>query len=53
MEGIGGKYLEECKPVPSSKVSQDVHLQKELWEKTLALLKPWLKDNSLFSKNHY
>lgn len=47
MEGVGGKYLEECTPVISSKISQDIHLQKKLWKRTLLLLKPWLKENNI------
>jgi len=47
MEGIGGKYLEECTPVISSKISRNVYQQKELWEKTVSLLKPWLKEKTL------
>ena len=45
MEGVGGKYLEECTEVVSSKISRDINLQKKLWKTTLLLLKPWLNEN--------
>ncbi|GFQ91461.1 hypothetical protein TNCT_18261 [Trichonephila clavata] len=45
MERIGGKYLEECSIVASSKISEDKQFQQELWEKTWKVLKPWTNDN--------
>ncbi|GFY14761.1 hypothetical protein TNCV_648041 [Trichonephila clavipes] len=45
MERIGGKYLEECTTVASSKISEDKMFQQELWEKTWKVLKPWTNDN--------
>lgn len=31
VEGITGRYFEECKPVPSSPTSRNLELQEELW----------------------
>lgn len=31
VEGISGRYFEECKPVPSSPISRNLELQEELW----------------------
>ncbi|GIY99446.1 short-chain dehydrogenase TIC 32, chloroplastic [Caerostris extrusa] len=51
MEGTGGKYLEECSTVTSSKVSEDKQLQKELWELTWKVLHPWMSDNGYYFMN--
>lgn len=45
MERIGGKYLEECTIVASSKISEDKQFQRELWERTWKILKPWTNEN--------
>ncbi|CAL1283196.1 unnamed protein product [Larinioides sclopetarius] len=45
MEHVGGKYLEECRVVAPSKISDDKHLQMELWERTWKALHPWLGEN--------
>lgn len=45
MEGVGGKYLEECKIVNSSKISQIDSVQKELWKYTWNALRAWMADN--------
>ncbi|KAG8199685.1 hypothetical protein JTE90_022135 [Oedothorax gibbosus] len=50
MEGVGGKYLEECKIVNSSKISQIDSVQKELWKYTWNALRAWMAENDfLFS----
>lgn len=45
MEHVGGKYLEECRVVASSKISENKCLQMELWERTWKTLHPWLSEN--------
>lgn len=45
MEGIGGKYLEDCEICRSSLYSYKYFYQKELWEKTWNLLTDWIDSN--------
>ncbi|GFT56646.1 hypothetical protein NPIL_331691 [Nephila pilipes] len=54
MERIGGKYLEECTTVASSKISEDKQLQLDLWKRTWKVLQPWTNNNghSLMNTSH-
>eukprot|EP00058_Branchiostoma_floridae_P023733 XP_002609223.1 hypothetical protein BRAFLDRAFT_90676 [Branchiostoma floridae] len=38
LEGIGGRYLDNCQSVPSSDQSYDKDLQKRLWEESCRLV---------------
>ncbi|XP_037569231.1 dehydrogenase/reductase SDR family member on chromosome X homolog [Dermacentor silvarum] len=44
LEGISGCYLEECALAQPLSVCNDRSIQERLWNKTWALLKPWLND---------
>lgn len=43
MDGVGGKYLEDCAIVKASRIAYDVSKQDELWKQTWHLLRPWLE----------
>ncbi|RWR99858.1 dehydrogenase-like protein [Dinothrombium tinctorium] len=43
MEGVGGKYLEDCSIVNSSAFSYNIEAQNKLWNETLNMLKPWIQ----------
>ncbi|XP_015781202.1 dehydrogenase/reductase SDR family member on chromosome X [Tetranychus urticae] len=43
VDGVGGKYFEDCAIVRASKYSYDESKQEELWSTTRSLLKPWLE----------
>ena len=42
IDGVGGKYLEDCAIVRASKYSYNESKQDELWSLTRSLLKPWI-----------
>ncbi|CAG2108959.1 unnamed protein product [Medioppia subpectinata] len=44
LEGIGGKYLEDCAIIRSSGFSINRQFQDQLWLKTWSALKDWTKD---------
>jgi hypothetical protein len=41
LEGIGGKYLEDCAIIKSSPFSRVKEYQQQLWSQTWTLLKDW------------
>lgn len=43
LEGIGGKYLEDCAIIRSSPFSRVKQYQRQLWSQTWNLLKDWTK----------
>lgn len=46
LEGISGCYLEECALAQSLSLCTDLSVQERLWNKTWALLWPWLNDRA-------
>lgn len=47
LDDVGGKYLEDCSIIKSSKQSYDQNCQNELWDKTFNYLQPYIEKLNL------
>ncbi|XP_074601536.1 polyprenol dehydrogenase-like [Brevipalpus obovatus] len=43
LDGVGGKYLEDCAIVKAARPAYDESIQDQLWNKTWSMLRPWLE----------
>lgn len=46
LEGLGGKYLEDCKVTKSCRYSLKKDVQDKLWTETWSILDKWLPENA-------